>query len=879
MTPRIVPRLNVQRVCMTMVVVLLGAVQVCSGLGLSQDIVVESANPANAFPVVAKGIPTELWYDAGDFKGVVRAIGDLQADIGRVTGRRPLLTTKQTYCKRPIIVGTLGHSSLIDALVADGKLNDSDLKGMWESFVITTIDDPVPGINQALVIAGSDRRGTIYGIYELSEQLGVSPWYWWADVPPKKRAEAYVLPGRYASGEPSVKYRGIFINDEDWGLKPWASNNYEKDLGDIGPKTYAQVFELILRLKGNMVAPAMHSCTGAFYSHPESKVVADEYGIVMTTSHCEPLLFNNAAKSEWDKNRDGEWNYAINKKTILKKLDDRVAEASPYENIYTMGMRGLHDEGMRGNMSDADKVKILEEVMADQEDILAKYLNKPLNRIPQIFVPYKETLDLYNLGLKVPDDITLVWTDDNYGYIKRLSTPDEQKRSGGSGVYYHTSYLGAPHDYLWLNTLAPGLMYEELSKAYATGADRYWLLNVGDIKPCEMGLQTFFDFAWNVDRVGFANINHYQSQFLAGIFGVRFEKAFQDILDTYYRLAWSRKPEYMGWEREWDAPQYTEICDTDFSFQNYNDSRQRLADYQRITELSAKISKDLPEEFRPAFFEMVEYPVKGAYQMNRKFLLAQLNHELAEQGDYASANWAADQSQAAFEEINRLTEAYNTLLGGKWNGMMAIPPGFCAKYQNMPEVVRTQGAGNKPVDLAPMKSEEQLEGCTVIDLRNMKNKVAGDGHTIRLINGIGYDWTALQLGEAVEPVADPTDLQGAWVEYEFSGVDGDSVTVQVYTVPTFPLYEGRSTSFGISVDGQPAFIAKNEPREYSRTWKDQVLRNGTVATAKFPVKTGVGKHTLTLICGDPGIIIQRIVIDWGGLKKTYVGPRASIANR
>lgn len=834
---------------------------------------------SGAFPLVVKSAAAELWYDASDFTGVIRAVGDLQSDIEQVTGRKPRIATSKTSCKRPVIIGTRGKSTLIDMLVANGKLDDSDLNRKWESYVIATVNNPAPGVEQALVIAGSDRRGTIYGIYELSKQLGVSPWYWWADVPVEKRNSAYVLSGRYASGEPSIKYRGIFLNDEDWGLHPWAIHTYEKELGDIGPKTYAAIFELMLRLKGNMVAPAMHHRTGAFYQYPENKKVADEYGIIITTSHCEPLLFNNCYHKEWDSKKDGPWNYAVNKETILKKLDNRVGEASPYENIYTMGMRGLHDRSMQGDMSEEEKSKILERVMADQQDILAKYMNKPLGAIPQIFVPYKETLGLYNHDLQVPDNISLVWTDDNYGYMKRLSNPEEQKRSGGSGVYYHASYLGPPHDYLWLNTLAPVLMYEELSKAYATGADQYWLLNVGDIKPCELGMQTFLDLAWNVEDYDFESINRHQIQMLTGIFGDKYEAAFDDILNTYYRLAWSSKPEFMGWEREWDRPEFKELADTDYSFQNYNDAQQRLADYQWIAKLSNKIGNDLPEEHRAAFFELVEYPVNAAYQMNRKFLMAQLNHELADQAEFASANWAADESQAAFDEIKRLTDHYNSMLDGKWSRMMMVTPGVNAKYQKMPRLVRAERIGSRRVDLAPQQSKARLDGCTVIDLGRFSNKVEKDGHAVRLIGGIGYDWNVIQLGQATENLSNPENLDGTRVEYEFSGVDADTVTVAVYSVPTFPLYQGRSTRFGVSVDGQPAYIAKNEPPEFSKAWKDQVLRNSAIATAEFPIKQDAAKHTLTLTCGDPGILIQRIVINWGGLKETYVGPAVFKGNK
>lgn len=840
----------------------------CIGREKSNAIMVSDEVTKNSFPLSESIIV----YDSDDWKTVELSAKLFAEDIFAVTGHH-VKVQNHLSGKQVVIVGTIGHSEFIDRLVRDGKLDVSSIREGWEQFVIKTIKKPFPDIDDALVIAGSDRRGTAYGIFTISEEIGVSPMSWWADVPVKRQDELHISVD-YTSQTPSVKYRGIFINDEDWGFKPWAARTYEAELNDAGPKTYAKVCELILRLKGNMLAPAMHGCTGAFYSHPESKVIADEYGIIITTSHCEPLLFNNASKSEWDSKRDGEWNYITNKETILKKLDDRISEAASYENIYTVAMRGLHDEGMRGNLSESDKVKVLSEVISAQRNILQKHLKKTANEIPQIFVPYKETLDIYEQGLEIPDDITLVWPDDNYGYIKRLSNPQEQKRSGGSGVYYHTSYLGGPHDYLWLCTTPPVLMYEELKKAYDTGANRYWLLNVGDIKPAEIGMKTFFDIAWNLEEYDFTNINRHQTLFLTNIFGDRYEKEFQDILDTYYRLAWSRKPEFMGWEREWDAPEYKELADTEYSFQNYNDAQQRLADYQRISDLSNSIINELPEEYRASFFEMVGYPVMASYQMNRKFLLAQLNHEQAEEKHFSVANWAAKQAQVAFDSINNLNIRYNTILDGKWNHMMMLAPGWVAKYQNMPQIIYTQGVGETSIELTPLKDKNRLENCTVINLSKFTKKVSKNGHTLRLIEGIGYDWKAIQLGEATEQSADPTNLEGSRFEFEFAKVNADSVTVHVYTVPFFPLYKDKGTQFGISVDSQLPFVAQNSPKEFSKSWKDQVLQNGAMATAKFSVRKELKKHTISLICGDPGIIIQRIVIDWGGLKKTYVGPSA-----
>lgn len=807
-------------------------------------------------------------YDASDFAVVRKAVGLFASDIAAVTGVRPVVNPDRMH-GNVILIGTLGKNKWIDRLVSEKKLNVSQIRGGWEQFAIRRVNHPIPGVRRALVIVGSDRRGTAYGAFTLSEKMGVSPWAWWADVPVAKHKQVYVVCD-YTSQAPSVKYRGIFINDEDWGLKPWASTNFEKDANDIGPKTYAKVCELLLRLKGNMLAPAMHSCTGAFYTHPENKKVADEYAIVITTSHCEPMLFNNASRKEWDSQKDGEWNYVTNKDAIVKKFNSRLSEASPYENIYTVAMRGLHDEAMRGNLSSAERVKVLTQVIADQRSILQKHLHARPAVIPQIFVPYKETMQVYEAGLQVPQDITLVWPDDNYGYMKRLSNPDEQQRSGRAGVYYHLSYLGAPHDYLWICTTPPVLMYEELKKAYDTGADRYWLLNVGDIKPGELDIQTFFHLGWNIKAYDYSSINHFQSQILSDIYGQQYREKFQSILDTYYRLAWSRKPEFMGWEREWDFPQFTDLTDTQFSFRYYNEAQNRLTDYKSISDMTAQMMNELPDALRSSFFELLAYPVQGAYQMNRKFLMAQLNHEKVKACDLPAANWAAVQSKAAYDSISILTSHYNKMLDGKWSGMMKLAPGLLAKYQNMPEVQYTDEAGEAPVDLLPSEDKKHCDSCMVLDLRKYE-KIISAQHRLSQIEGIGYDWTSIQLGEPTEKPSDPENIYGDRFEYGFTCGDVDSVRIHVYTVPFFPLYKGRNNQFGVSVDGAALQILDNKFTEFSQPWKDQVLRNGVESIAVFPLGKG-GNHTVSFICGSPGVMIQKVVIDWGGLKPSYIGP-------
>lgn len=771
--------------------------------------------------------------DPQDELAVQTVAGLLRDDIARVTGRQAPAASS-----RRVLVGTLGRNAAIDSLVAAGRLDVSGIEGAWERYIVEAIDE------NTLVVAGSDRRGTAYGVFRLSEEIGVNPFYWWSDIPVEHRDKAFVSGKRFVSKSPSVKYRGIFINDEDWGLKPWSSLNYESELGDIGPKTYAQVCELLLRLGGNMLAPAMHSCTGAFYSHPESKEVADAYGIIITTSHCEPLLLNNAALSEWDSAVDGDWNYRTNKEAIWKKFDDRIAEAGMYENLYTVAMRGVHDSGLRGNYTADERVAILTDVIADQREILSRRIGRPAEEIPQIFVPYKETLDVYEHGLQVPEDVILVWPDDNYGYLKRVSNPEEQKRPGGAGVYYHMSYLGAPHDYLWINTTPPVLLYEELRKAYDNGADRYWLLNVGDIKPAELGLKTFFDIARDIDAYDIRSINRHQAAFLAGIYGKRYEKDFQTLLDEYYRLAWSRKPEFMGWEREWDRPWLANIMDTDFSFTNYSQVQRRLADYRAVSDLADRLLRGLPEAYRPSFFELLAYPAKGAYQMNRKFLLAQLNHEKAAAREPGQAEWAGQQAQAAYDSIEALTAIYNRQLDGKWNEMMRLAPAINAKFQNMPPVTLT-GAAPEPVDLTPQAVT--LEGCMTVSLADSPGR----------IEGIGYDWVSAEI----------TDLS-----FALPAIPADSVTVHVWTVPFWPLYEGVGNRYSIALDGAGPVEVSNKFVEYADSWKDQVLCNGVEAVVTFPVDRSARKHSLRLQAVDPGQIVQKIVIDWGGLQPCYVAP-------
>lgn len=381
---------------------------------MAQVTLVKSSGRANEFSLINRKGNAQLYVDEQDFEVVKKAAGLFSDDVRKVTGKTIKTgTIKNKLASNILLVGTLGHNELIDKLVAKNKLDITALENRWESFLIEVVRNPLPGVNKALVVVGSDRRGTAYGLFTLSEAIGVSPWYWWADVPVSKQRELNLKVERVVSKEPAVKYRGIFINDEDWGLLRWAKRTFEKERGNIGPKTYAKVCELLLRLKANYLCPAMHEASTAFNKIPENKLVADSFAIVMGSVHCEPLLFNNA--SEWDKKTMGEWNYVTNKKTLNRVLKQRVMENSPYENVYTLALRGLHDKAMGGSNDMKERVKMLEEALMDQRQLLVDVLKKPANEIPQAFTPYKEVLDVYSAGLDLPEDVTIIWPDDNYG--------------------------------------------------------------------------------------------------------------------------------------------------------------------------------------------------------------------------------------------------------------------------------------------------------------------------------------------------------------------------------------------------------------------------------------------------------------------------------
>lgn len=667
-------------------IVLLSCVLLCCLAGLGR-----AAESEAGFPLVHNGQAAPLVIDAADAELIGIAAKAFAEDVEQVTGVCPEIRTEEAEGPFAVYAGTLGHSRWIDALEKASKLDCGHIRdGAWESFVIAVVDAPFEGVRQALVVAGSDRRGTAYGLFELSRMIGVSPWVWWADVRPDKQENLYIDKGLHTFGPPSVKYRGIFLNDEDWGLHPWAAKTYEPETGDIGPKTYARICQLLLRLKANHLWPAMHNCTGAFNRYPDNKVVADRYGILMGSAHCEPLLFNNA--SEWNSRTMGPWRYDTNREGIVKVLDQRVKENGRYENVYTVGLRGIHDSGMAGDSLD-EKTKFLAQAIADQRRILSKYIDTPITEIPQVFIPYKEVLPIYENGLEVPEDITLMWVDDNYGYLRQFSTPQEQRRSGGGGIYHHISYLGGPRSYLWLNSTPPALLFKEFQRAWETNARRIWILNVGDIKPGEIAMEFALQMAWDITKWNEDNVQDYLAEVAARDFGREHADEIAAILREYYRLNFPRKPEYLDFTRSWNgrAP----IADPTFSLIHGGDECQaRIDAFEALRAKAGQLARKLPAHKQDAYFQLVLYPVAGAAEMNKKMLYAYKSRAYARQGRISSNRYATLAAQA-YQEIERLTAVYNDqIAGGKWKHMMSSRP-MSENVFSMPPVLTCKPSGGK----------------------------------------------------------------------------------------------------------------------------------------------------------------------------------------
>jgi hypothetical protein len=602
---------------------------------------------------------------APDGEGATRIAAELLArDLTALGGRPGAIVEDAANCAAMCVVIGTTASPIVQRLAAQGGVDLSPISGGWERYVRA-------GFRMAgrryLLIVGSDARGAAYGVTDLSRALGVSPWEWWADVTPRRRERIVIDDAAFVSRAPSVKYRGIFLNDEDWGLEPWAAKTFDPEKGNIGPKTYQRVFELMWRLKANTLWPAMHSVSTPFFGDPGNAPLAKRYAIVIGSSHAEPMLRNNLR--EWDEGQRGGFDFTRRPQAILDYWRERVGETRGQEAIYTVGLRGLHDGPMQGVTTTAARRSILEDVVGRQRGLLANTLGKPAAHLPQLYVAYHELQEAYDAGLTLPGDVTLMWTDDNYGYLRRLSTAEEQKRPGGAGVYYHLSYWGRPHDYLWLGTTHPALIREEMGRAWDADARRIWVVNVGDIKPVEYLSQYFLDLAFDTKLLDQSPREHLR-RFMAEQFDEAEAGAIADVMMRFYDLAWPRKPEFMGFgQTEWVTPNRP----SGYVRSDGEEAQARIAAYQALAAQAEAIGTRIAKDRQDAFYELVLYPVRGAAGLNTRILSLDLA-ELYARDQRASANAYVARAKAAHARLVADTARYNALAGGKWRGMMDMAP-------------------------------------------------------------------------------------------------------------------------------------------------------------------------------------------------------------
>lgn len=770
-----------------------------------------------------------ILVDSNEAKVVKIAADFFAKDIQVVTNVKPVISSKNGT----VVIGTIGKSSFINSLISKKQIDVSKIKNTWEAFIVTTLS------NGTICIVGSDDRGTAFGVFELSRRMGVHPFYWWADIKPEYKKQLFVS-GTLIQQSPSVQYRGIFLNDEDWGLQPWAAKNMDTIIKDIGPRTYEKIFELLLRLKVNCIWPAMHPCTKAFYYYPENGKLAADYNIIVGTSHCEPMMRNNVF--EWAENYQHEygvapksWRYDSNKTQIYQYWDDRIKAVKNYPTVTTIGMRGIHDGSMPGPKDTKGKVNLLNNVIKDQREILFNNYQKPVSTISQIFCPYKEVLSLYNAGLQVPDDVTLVWSDDNHGYIRQLSNSAERKRTGGSGVYYHLSYWGRPQDYLWLSTISPSLISYEMNKAYAFDAKKMWVFNVGDIKPAEAEIQFAMELAWDINKWTPQKSFDFTEQWAKEIFGPNFAPAIALIKNNYYRLAAAGKPEHL----------------LKVSYRD-DEAEHRLQEYQSIAQQATALYSMIPERLKDAYFQLVLYPVVGASLMNEKILYAKQSLQLAKQNNSEALNYSA-KSKSAFDSIKLITEQYNQQISkGKWNGMMSWHPRDLDVFK-MPKVADASMIKTL-VDSVNKLTDTVFQ--TYLSAGNFDKKQDVVKKQITVLQGLGIDGN----GVAVMPFSTITDTsaveKSAYVEYKIQLEKGNYI-FRFNCLPTHDVNKEAKLLFAVSINQSTPSFFKIEAAADTPTWDKNVLQ-GFVSNQLNYLVTDDKENIIRVYLPNSGVVLNTI---------------------
>jgi len=941
------------------------------------------------FTISASGKSTPLLISSDEWPGVIRALKDLQSDIGKVTSKVPEIYYDNAKASKEIIIGTIGKSSIIDKLVKDKKIDVTGIAGQWEKFLIQTVLKPLPGVSEALIIAGSDKRGTIYGIYEISKQIGVSPWYWWADVPVLKKNAIYLNLGRYIQGSPSVRYRGIFLNDEAPDLTNWMRERFgsvpvgvnppiPSGVANYGHEFYTRLFELILRLKGNYLWPAMWN--NAFNEDdPQNPKLADEYGIVMGNSHQEPML---RAQKEWDRRyikSYGTWNFSKNPDILEAFWREGIKRNKDFESIVTIGLRGANDTEMAPGGPQAN-MAMLEKIVDVQRKILTEEIDHDINRIPQLWCLYKEVQDYYKAGMRVPDDVTLLWAEDNWGNIRRLPTAEERKRSGGAGIYYHFDYHGGPRSYQWVNTNPLPKIWDQMSLAKQYGADRIWIVNVGHFKGYELPIEYFLDLAWNTERETNENINEYIKLWAERQFGNTCPAEIAEVLSGYTKFNGRRKPEL--------------LTSSTYSLINYNEAELVVKDYDTIASKAAEIIRKLPVEMHDAFYQLVLFPAKAGALVNELYYAAALNDMYARQGR-ASTNDMAVKAKQLFSNDTSLMGYFNRdFAGGKWKHFMdqshlgytnwADPPVNSLRAINLKDLdvqdnpslgVSVEGSeaswpGDQNDPLLPefdifnsqthyidvynkgkgsityiMSTEDQwikfdkTKGPFGFDDRIMVTvdwskipkgmnkgylKITGGGNEItvgikafspgeitpvsitgfvegngyvsieaehfsrltdeaarhwRRIEDYGHTLSALRATSEVDAAPAIPGKNAPCLEYQMYLFNIGTIDVTSVFSPTLNFLSGRALQYAISFDNDAPQIITLVPENYNARngnsdWEKSVSDNMRLSHSTHTISKP-GYHTLKIFMIDQGVVLQKIVVNSGGLKPSYLGPPES----
>jgi hypothetical protein len=964
----------------------------CSAAETGTPLIVSSRESEADFALAAGGRAAALYASDEEWPGVVRALNDLRTDIGKVTGITPeIITGKKPRGEEIVIAGTIGKSPVIDRLIRKGKINAGDVTGRWESYLITVVDKPLPGVKKALVIAGSDKRGTIYGIYDISREAGVSPWYWWADVPPRKSSELYVSAGDHLSGEPSVKYRGIFLNDEYPALTRWVTYKYgmaplSKDppvppgVANYGREFYARIFELLLRLNANYLWPAMWN--NAFNEDDTLNAqLADEYGIVMGTSHQEPMI---RAQKEWDRRYYetlGSWSWTDHADTLVKFWREGVRRNSDYESIITIGLRGADDTEM-GPGGPAANIAKLEKIVEIQRQIIAEEVNPDVTTVPQLWCLYKEVQDYYNAGMRVPDDVTLLWAEDNWGNVRRLPAAGERNRTGGAGIYYHFDYHGGPRSYQWINTNPIPKIWDQMSLSKQYGADRIWIVNVGHFRGYEFPVEYFLSLAWDTEAYGSADMSEYTRRWAARQFGPEYAHEIGEIITACARYNGRRKPELLS--------PFT------YSLVNYHEAETTVDDFNDLAARAEDIMTMLPAEMHDAFFHLVLFPARACALVNELYVTAGKNALYASQGR-ALAGTMADRTEELFSADTALMGYYNRIYAdGRWNHFMdqshlgytswADPPvnSLRAIKLQRPEIPDTAASGIAVEgSLNSWPGADQPPALPAFDIYNRQTRyfelfnkgtkpfefvVTADdpwiivSDTGGVITGeqrifVSIDWPVLTYGthegtvtvtgggiaEKIKVTASnpaepqPSTVEGfvesdgyvsieaehytrnidtedrywEWVEdygRTLSGLRATAITdappavpgknsplleyrtwffsagefeTVLHVAPTLNFLPGRDFKIGLSIDDDDAELITVVPGEFNarngnREWEQTVMDNTRFVRGNITVREP-GYHTLKIWMIDPGIVLEKIVVNTGGVRPSYLGPPESFS--